>query len=231
MQPTNSLASISASLARLRLQVENLDLCSGFNAQKTTLLMQLAEQTDGELMRWLDYVPPSYQPKKAVREFYPNYPGWEDIYESLAVAQDWNHYRYLRIMANIIISRCAALLRLYSQAAAADQICEQMVDEVCASVLYYIGQLKIDDDGEDLDDDKEGVQGKTTSRVNERYSIAAIGAMLLFPKLRWILQAEPSLRPKQKAYLQLNVRKILRFYRIHGVENVDIPAEESFDIL
>lgn len=229
MQPTNSLASISASLARRRLQLENLNLCSGFNVQQTTLLMQLAEQTDGELMRWPDYVPPSCQPKKAVLDFFPNYPDWEDRYPSLAVAQDWNHYRYLRIMANIIISRCAALLRLYSQAAAADQICEQMVDEVCASIVYYIGRLKIsDDDDEDSEndvDDEDDTQKRKAGRVDEKYAIAAIGAMLLLPKLRWILQAEPSLRPKQKACLQFNVRKILRFYRIHGVANVDIPDE------
>ncbi|RAO68934.1 uncharacterized protein BHQ10_004946 [Talaromyces amestolkiae] len=235
MQPTNSLASLSASLGRLRLQVEDLKICSGFDAQRITLLMQLAEQIDGELMRWPDYVPPSCQPKKAVRDFYPNYPGWEDIYPSLAVAQDWNHYRYLRIMANIITSRCAALLRLYSQAAAADQVCEQMVDEVCASVMYYIGRLKIDndesEDSNDDEDDEDDMQRKTTGPVEEKYAIAAIGAMLLLPKLRWILQAEPSLRPKQKSCLELNVKKILRFYQIHGVENADIPDEESFDIL
>lgn len=234
MQPTNSLASISASLARLRLQIENLNLCSGFDVQRTTQVMQLAEQADGELMRWPDYVSPSCQPKKAVPDFYPNYPDWEDRYPSLAVAQDWNHYRYLRIMTNIIISRCAALLRLYSQAAAADQICEQMVDEVCASIVYYIGRLKIsddDDEASDDDEDEDNMQRKETGRVDEKYAIAAIGAMLLLPKLRWILQADPSLRPKQKACLQLNVKKILRFYRIHGVENVDIPDEESYFLL
>lgn len=234
MQPTNSLASISASLARLRLQIENLNLCSGFDVQRTTQVMQLAEQADGELMRWPDYVSPSCQPKKAVPDFYPNYPDWEDRYPSLAVAQDWNHYRYLRIMTNIIISRCAALLRLYSQAAAADQICEQIVDEVCASIVYYIGRLKIsddDDEASDDDEDEDNMQRKETGRVDEKYAIAAIGAMLLLPKLRWILQADPSLRPKQKACLQLNVKKILRFYRIHGVENVDIPDEESYFLL
>lgn len=226
MQPTNSLASLSASLAQLRLQVEDLNICSGFNAQRITLLMQIAKQIDGELMRWPNYVPPSCQPKKAVRDSFPNYPGWEDIYPSLAVAQDWNHYRYLRIMVNIIMSRFAALMRLYSQAAAADQICEQMIDEVCASVVYYIGRLKIDNDNiedsnddEDDEDDEDDMRKKTTGPVEEKYAIAAIGAMLLLPKLRWILQAEPSLRSKQKAWLELNVKKILRFYQIHGVEN------------
>lgn len=224
MQPTNSLASLSARLAGLRLQMDNLNLCSGFDVQRTTLLMQLAEQTDGDLMGWPDYVPPSCQPKKAVLDIYPNYPDWEDRYPSLAVAQDWNHYRYLRIMANIIISRCAALLRRYSQAAAADQICEQMVDEVCASIIYYIGRLKINDDNDEEDEsDDEDLQMRKTRCLDEKYGIAVISAMLILPKLRWILQAEPSLRPKQKTCLQLNIKKILQFYRNHGVENVEIP--------
>lgn len=224
MQPTNSLASFAEQLARLRLQLENINLCSGFNVRRITLLMQFAEQLEGDLSRWPDYVPPSRHPKKRVLDFYPNYPDWEDTYASLAVAQDWNHYRYLRIMTNIIISRCAAVLRLYSQAAAADQTCEQMVDEVCASVKYYIGLLDKFNYDED-DDDDDGIQEKKTGRVDEKYAIAALGAMLLLPKLRWILQAEPSLRPKQRTCLQLHVKKILHFYRIHGVENVDIPDE------
>jgi hypothetical protein len=226
MQPTNSLASFAEQLARLRLQLENINLCSGFNVQKITLLMQFAEQLEGDLSRWPDYVPPSRHPKKRVLDLYSNYPDWEDTYASLAVAQDWNHYRYLRIMTNIIISRCAAVLRLYSQAAAADQTCEQMVDEVCASVIYYIGRLKINnDDDKDENDDEDDMQREKTGRVDEKYAIAALGAMLLLPKLRWILQAEPSLRPKQRKWLQLHVKKILHFYRLHGVENVGILDE------
>ncbi|KAE8553702.1 hypothetical protein EYB25_005084 [Talaromyces marneffei] len=227
MQPTNNLASIAERLARLRLQLETINLCSRFDVQRTTLLMQLAQQIDGDLMRWPDYVPPSCHPKQKALDFYLNYPDWEDTYPSLAVAQDWNHYRYLRIMANIIISRCAAVLRLYSQAAAADQICEQMVDEVCASVIYYIGRLKLNYDD---DDDEPDIQRKQAGCVDEKYAIATIGAMLLLPKLRWILQAEPSLRPKQRTCLQLHVKKILHFYRIHGVESVDILDEESFSL-
>ncbi|EED17412.1 hypothetical protein TSTA_112460 [Talaromyces stipitatus ATCC 10500] len=227
MHPTNTLASFTTGLAYLRLRLEAINLCSGFDVQKITLLMSLALQLEGDLSRWVNDVPASCQPRKKVLDIFLYYPDWEDKYPSLAVAQDWNHYRYMRIMTNIVISRCAALLRLYSKVAAADQACEQMVDEVLASVNFYIGPLKKyeNDEDEDDDDDYHPHRMSQDRVVDKKYALGALGAMLLLPKLRWILQAEPSLRPKQRACLESRVKTMLKFYRAHGVENVDMQDQ------
>ncbi|OKL61289.1 hypothetical protein UA08_03764 [Talaromyces atroroseus] len=123
-------------IAQLRLRVEKTNIYSKFDVSTAEDLLSSATQLDKDLSQWPDKITPSYHPRRSwslPSDFgigsSEGYPGWADTYPSLALAQDWNYYRYLRIVLNIFISRCAALLRKYSLAASADQVCEQMVDD------------------------------------------------------------------------------------------------------
>jgi hypothetical protein len=208
-------------IAQLRLRIEKTNIYSQFNVSTAENLLSSALQLEKDLSQWPDKITSSYHPKRSwslVSDFgagpCKNYPDWADTYPSLAVAQDWNYYRYLRIVLNIFISRCAALLRKYSLAASADQVCEQMVDGVCASVLFYTGALQ-----KHFESFRKDCEFMPEDVDEKNYAFAAIGAMQLLPKLRWILAYNPSLRERQIEWLQFQISNMSLFHRIHGADD------------
>lgn len=223
--PGCMLPYIVMPIADLRVRIEEINLCSNFDSRKIRFFLICATEVEETITTWPDSVPRSFHPKSSPSlaidcgiDLSEYDSGWTDMYPSLAVAQDWNHYRYLRLMLNLFISRCAAIRHDYAVAAAADKICEEMIDGVCASVLFYTFALQ-EHFGE------QGNNPNTWSTDGDVYETnlasAAIGAMLLLPKLRWILQSGSSFAPKQEEWLRLHVNRILHFYRTHGVENLE----------
>lgn len=214
------------SLARLRLRVEKVGIFSNLDVSTVEDILSTASQLDKELSRYPDHVPPSGQPKRSHSPISENgastnYPGWTDTYPSLASAQDWNYYRYQRIVLNMFISRCAALLRKYSLAASADQVCDQMVDEVCASVLFYTGALQ--KHFESFRNDPHFVPEDMHDRS---YASGAIGIMFFRPKLHWLVKWYPWLKPKQREWLEWHLDNIVHLLKPQTSSPQDDPIAE-----
>ncbi|KAH8701657.1 hypothetical protein BGW36DRAFT_290522 [Talaromyces proteolyticus] len=231
--PIVLLSSFVPHINQLRLKMESVSLGMGFDAEIVADILSFALETESELSKWPEMVNPTCQPMLSaslLSEFQSKcphhpaetyYPQWADEYPSLIISQIWNSYRCLRIMVNTCISRCAALTRNYSLATSTEQICQEMVDNFCASVPFHIGSLSSRHASH-----PGNVQGNTSPS-----KLAALGAMLLMPKLRWIVGQHLTLRGGQMEWLQLQLSDVLQFYRMHGVRMSDDVATRASPIL
>lgn len=133
------------------------------------------------------------------------FPEWVDTDTSFDLLHTWNLYWCLRIMADTYILCCTSAMGNSSSAHSPELICQEMVDEVCASVPIHIGSLN-------------GKNGSSLSRASgietlsdafdKPQGVKFLGAMYLMPFLRWILSWPLTLGPGQLGWVQRQTEKI-----------------------
>ncbi|KAI9711517.1 MAG: hypothetical protein M1820_002081 [Bogoriella megaspora] len=206
------MGSLSTRLIQLRLQTEQLRKSTHTDCDACLALLHVAKQIEGALSLWPSLIPISWRPATAL--FYLDgavYAGDAQVYESLDVASMWNTYRCMRIMvSNSMVASCRES-RDCSKSDDRQTVCQQMVDGICASVPFHIGEQESNQDHEKSETQPTNTRTPFSSEKTQLRR--AIGAMMLYPRLQFVLAQELDLHPAQTSWIQLQVSKILGFFR------------------
>lgn len=159
----NTLTKLTLRVPKIRMLADSL--FSEKRSESTTgailQLIECCQHLDTALSTWRETTPEDWQYTSqpnftsVLFDFSPEtsevYPGNVDVYPDVWIAKAWNSYRTTRIFVQAMILRSAAWLaggdmqdpRLISQIAGAlqaRQVIQEMVDEICASVPFHLGQ-------------------------------------------------------------------------------------------
>jgi hypothetical protein len=125
------------------------------NESEVSHLRLKANSIDAELVEWAGSLPKHWMYKQMAfveedsgeeLKTASSYPGRIDTYQDLSIAGIWNSYRVFRTSMLGVIVRCTAWLtspQPYQRAPEvlrASQLVSQLVDEICASVPFHLGQ-------------------------------------------------------------------------------------------
>ncbi|KUJ15368.1 uncharacterized protein LY89DRAFT_588204 [Mollisia scopiformis] len=151
-----SFATINLKMAALRAdndQTTTLKTHTADNVEKVLALLRRAESLDQEYIEWIKALPANWAIKTVswIDDEVPDlensvvHPGRVDTYGELWMAYKYNIVRGCRLFIWTVILRCVAWLgdprdyRLTPEYTTASRICQQLVEDVVASVPYFFG--------------------------------------------------------------------------------------------
>lgn len=172
----------------------------GGSRQELLDLVVLARKVDENLTKWESSVPDSWRPKPASDTTpaalvkFQAYGTTMDIYPDLWVASTWNSYRFLRLVVQGILIKCMARdpscrpSEMPHGPLSYIQTMQKLVDEICASVPFAIGD-KLSPGQKVVE--YPWVRGALTP-ANHRRAASAVGPWLLLGPLTNCLEPETS---------------------------------------
>jgi hypothetical protein len=130
-RPSSHLDLIGVSVASLQHSFTQLD--SSNPVMLSQLVMDVSDVGD-QLDVWLDAVPEHWYPSHIENtKAMDCYRGACDVYPSIQVATIWNAWRIYRLIIESIKGQLGLMRN--------DDISQQLVDDICYSIPFYVGNL------------------------------------------------------------------------------------------
>ena len=239
--PGVRLDSINLDLARLRssasrlLRLPELDVFS--HASQTQHLLAAATTINRRLKAWRESVPKSWTPTRVFGDQYipPSvqkaglYQQHCDVYPSLFLVIVWNKYRQSLIEATRIIVECLdenpSSFNVAQQEAHRNNI-QRLVDDTCASIPYYLGDITQPGNPGDLLIKYPCAPGRPP--VKDHYQTGpTMGGWSILGPIVTLLKTDIKMREGQRQWLARQVERTARVYKIGQLPPQGAPAPSS----
>lgn len=192
-------------------------------------LVSDAFKVNQQLVDWVESVPPQWH-KVAAKSFeipqdIPQetfmYEDMVDVYLDLPVSQVWNLYRATRLRVLIIIVECFAALHVPSNGPLGSkkqevlQDIQDITDDICASIPYYLGTKMVPGTYDDPRVEYPYINTKP-SQDHRRSAVVLGGYTLIEPyagPLKVAIEA-PCTREGQREWLMMQLTRVGDLYNI-----------------
>lgn len=207
------LADVQAAASTLT-EIPEEDLASS--------LLHQAMEIEQQLTIWLNTLPHDWTPIRLSDSAIPQgvrdaglYQSHCDIYRSLFVADEFNHYYATRLRLQLVKLTCLHHIAPASTAITiteTEQMIQDLADTICATVPFHLGDRN-SSDRIDITVEFPRVAGRALPQ-NHALVAGAFGGFYLGAQLPLLLSPRVQLRPGQKAWIGGQLGRIRRICNI-----------------
>ncbi|OOF91800.1 hypothetical protein ASPCADRAFT_509782 [Aspergillus carbonarius ITEM 5010] len=147
--PSAALDAIGVSVTSLQAHVKDLQCgCLTLSPEALSECIAKTRHVDQQLLTWAECVPDHWRPlRRADDNIDPSIPAYQstcEIYPSCQIATIWNLWRIQRLLVikiKLSLLECDGMSSNREELAEPQPIVQELVDGVCYSVPFYLGNL------------------------------------------------------------------------------------------
>jgi hypothetical protein len=223
--PSSSLTRLAGEVANVQAHIKfllrsPLMLTSQTVNEATALIISL----DQKLLDWELSLPSNWFPQPAFDLSPANLAKFDaydtamDIYPDVWIAGSYNTFRLLRILLQLLIGSLSPhVLSFWPPALPIGPLSylpttQRLVDEVCASVPFFLGTKHADANPESIE---YPFANNVSLSHDYRETALRLGAWFLFAPLSTCAN-QPLISPRQKDWIEMQLERLNRFPRMRG---------------
>ena len=219
---TVEVAELLADATIAPCKVVDLDDEEDGSWKCTDELLERAQAVDAGLATWPETLPLHWHPVRVSKDTIPKevidagaYRDSCEVYPDIMICSTWNDWRVARLKVLRLIARLQTVSAFSRGEAGATIINEiqQLVDGVCASIPFCLGNRTEPAPFYEADVIYPGLEARLKSKEHQKTAMA-YGGWYLFSPLKESRETGPYISKEQHEWLELQLWRLARIYDI-----------------